>query len=539
MKKEGDWIFQEMSCKNMNRGLAFSVRSTKDLADTAHIAKNTLMLYFRQILIMLVSLYTVRVVLNTLGAEDYGIYNVVAGVVTMFGFLNSSMAAASQRYFSFSMGQGDYEQLKKTFSTTILIYIIIVGVVLLLAETIGLWFVNNKLIISSERIPIATIVFHFSVLSLLLSIMITPYTALIIAHEDMNVYAYISVIEATLKLIAVILLQFIVSDKLQLYSILMFFLAVSVFIVYFIICRIKYCESKFSLYWDSTLFKEIIRFVSWNLLGWMSGVLKYQAIIILLNQFFNPIVAAARGIAQSVHSAICSFYGNFIVAVRPQIVKMYAADKNDDMFNLMFHCSKGIFLLLFIFILPLILEMPLVLSIWLKNPPENVVLFTRLVLIDALISSNTNPTDMVIGATGKIGVYQIISSGIVMLGFPITWILLSRGFPAYSALIVAIGTTILSYYAGLIILSKLAEFSLIQYFKDVVFPICITIVLSAILPVFIYLSLPQNIFRLCFVIIVSIISVCICTYTVILNKAERKMIKKLIQSNFLSRKGII
>ena len=337
---------------------------------TKRIAKNTLMLYFRQILIMVVSLYTVRVVLNTLGAEDYGIYNVVAGVVTMFSFLSSSMATASQRYFSFALGENDNEKLKKYFSMSFTIYCLIALIVLVLAETVGLWFVVNKLVVPMERKDAAFWIYQASVFSMIFTILTAPFMASIIAHEDMNIYAYVSIIEVVLKLGIVFLLPLFAIDKLIFYGLLM---AVVVFIntaIYRTICVKKYSECKFSFFWEKDLFKELISYTGWNMFGAAVGVFKYQVVNIILNQFFNPIVNTARGIAQQVNSAVNSFAQNFSTAVRPQIIKTYASGEKDKMLQLMFRSCKATFLLMYVFALPLILEMPYVLKLWLKNVPD-------------------------------------------------------------------------------------------------------------------------------------------------------------------------
>ncbi len=336
---------------------------------TVRIAKNTLMLYFRQILIMLVSLYTVRVVLETLGAEDYGIYNVVAGVVTMFGFLSTAMATASQRYFSFEIGRGDFEQLRKIFSLSLLVYFLIAILVLLLAETIGLWFVNNKLVISSDRKSAALWVYQISILSFLFTIITTPYMAMIIAREDMNIYAFVSIIETILKLGVVFILRLISWDKLVLYGILMLGVTLIITIIYQTICVKKYQECKFRFYWDNVIFKEITSYTGWNMFGASVGVFKNQMVNIVLNQFFNPVVIASRSIAVSVNTAVSSFSHNFSTAIRPQIIKNYATEQKEIMLSLMFRGIKGTYLLMYLFVLPMIFEAPVILKLWLKNPP--------------------------------------------------------------------------------------------------------------------------------------------------------------------------
>jgi O-antigen/teichoic acid export membrane protein len=495
---------------------------------TARIAKNTLMLYFRQVLIMLVSLYTVRVVLETLGVEDYGIYHVVAGIVTMFGFISNSMASASQRYFSYELGRGDYDQLKKIFSLTLLIYIFIAVLILLLAETIGLWFTNNKLVIPVERKVAALWVYQFSIISFLFTIMTSPYMAMIIAHENMNIYAYVSIIEVLLKLGMVFVLRFISWDKLILYGILMLAVVIINTAIYRTICIRKYKECTFSFYWNKILFKEIVSYSGWNMFGASTNILKIQGVNILLNQFFSPIVVAARSIATTVDNAAMSFSNNFNTAIRPQIIKSYAVGEKERMLLLMFRGSKGSYLLMYLFALPLVLEMPIVLDLWLKNLPEHAVLFTRLILFDALINSISFPLMATAQATGKIKLYQSVVGGILLLNVPVSWIILLLGAPPYSVLIIAIGLTIIAGTTRLLILKRLIDYSIKQFLKVVMVPIFFISLTSAILPIVSCYILVQNIARLFIVIVLSIISTGFFSYLIGFNTNERKMIKNSV-----------
>jgi O-antigen/teichoic acid export membrane protein len=317
-------------------------------SNTTRIAKNTLMLYFRQILIMLVSLYTVRVVLNTLGAEDYGIYNVVAGVVTMFGFLSSTMSGATQRFLSIEIGRSDFDRLKRVFSLSLTIYMLFVVIVLLLAETAGLWFITNKLIIPAERKGAALWTYQFSILSFLFTILTAPYMAAVIAHEDMNIYAYVSILEVVLKLVMVFLLNFIAWDKLKVYGILVCGATIINTTIYRTVCMFKYQECKFKFFWEKGLFNEIVYYTKWSILGVFSDVFKYQAILLLLNQYFNPIVITAHSIASSVRNIVSNFSWNFNYALRPQIVKYYAIGQKEEMTKLMFYGVKGTYFLMYL-----------------------------------------------------------------------------------------------------------------------------------------------------------------------------------------------
>jgi O-antigen/teichoic acid export membrane protein len=498
-------------------------------SNTARIAKNTLMLYFRQILIMLVSLYTVRVVLNTLGAEDYGIYNVVAGVVTMFGFLSNSMASASQRYFSFEIGRNDYEQLEKTFSLSLTIYLFIGLLILLLAETIGLWFVNNKLVIPVARIGAARWIYQFAILSFLLTMITTPYMASVIAHENMSVYAYVSILEATLRLLIVYILQMIAVDKLKLYGLLMFAVTFVNTGIYRFLCAKRYKECGFRFYWNRELFKGIIGFTGWSMFGSLTGIIRNQAVTILLNQFFNPVTVAARGIALQINGAVSSFSQNFSTALQPQIVKTYSAGEKERMFRLIADGARTTWFLLFLFALPLVLEMPFVLALWLKNPPEYTVVFTRLAVIDVLVNSISLPLMTAARAPGKMKLYESVLGSIQICCFVLTWIALILGAPAESSMLVSIGISGVMFFARLLIVRKLISYPLRYFFHKALVPVCAVTAAAAALPVAAYILLKQSLIRFCIVTPASVVSACFWMYVIGLNAAERIQIKRLLR----------
>ena len=497
---------------------------------TKRIAKNTLMLYFRQILIMIVSLYTVRVVLNTLGAEDYGIYNVVAGVVTMFSFLSNSMATASQRYFSYALGQNDSESLKKYFSMSFTIYCLIALVVLIFAETVGLWFVTQKLVIPCERQNASFWIYQASIFSMICTILTAPFMASIIAHEDMNIYAYVSIIEVVLKLCIVFLLPLFAIDKLIFYGLLM---AGVVFVntaIYRTICVKKYVECKFSFFWEKSLFKELVSYTGWNMFGSAVGVFKNQIVNIILNQFFNPVVNAARGIAAQVNSAVNSFAQNFSTAVRPQIIKNYASGEKEKMLQLMFRSCKATFFFLFVFALPLILEMPYVLKLWLKNVPEYAVLFTILALIDALIDTISYPLMAAAQATGKIKLYQSVVGGVLLLNAPIAFVVLTFGAAPYSVFIVSISITFIAFIVRLFILKHLIDFSFWQFIGKVFLPVVFCALISFVIPYLVRNMMNSNFIRLCVTVVVSVISVALSGYFVALSKNEKLWIIEIVKS---------
>lgn len=494
------------------------------------VVKNTIMLYFRQILIMLVSLYTVRVVLNVLGAEDYGIYNVVAGVVTMFGFISGAMATASQRYFSFDLGKNDIEHLKITFNVTFQIYIILALIIITLAETLGVWFVNHWLVIPLERMTAANWIFQAAIVSFLLTLITTPYMACIIAHENMNVYAYVSIIETGLKLGIVFLLKVLPYDKLAVYGLLLSAVALINTSIYRLYCHKHYVECKLHFVKDKALFKEIISYSGWNLFGASVGVVKNQIINILLNMSFGAVVNAARAVASQVNSAVTSFSHNFSTALRPQIIKTYAAEQKDECKRLVYRGCRFTFYLMYIFALPLILEMDIILKFWLKNPPEFAVIFTRLALIDAVIDSISFPLMTIAQATGKIKFYQGVVGGILLCNLPVSYIVLKLGAPAYSVMIIAICITFFAFIVRLFIVRKLAGLSIKQFITNTAISCVVVAVISAVIPVIICFNMDESWLRFLIVGFISVLCTIISVLYIGMTKIERIAIVEKVKS---------
>lgn len=440
------------------------------VSNNKRIAKNTLLLYFRQILIMLVSLYTVRIVLKVLGAEDYGIYTVVAGVVTMFGFLSGAMATASQRYFSFDLGKKDNEHLKTTFSVTLQIYILIALIIIFLAETLGLWFVLNKLVIPEERLTAAVWIYHAAIISFLLTLITTPYMASLIAHENMNIYAYVSIIEAILKLVIVFLIQILPYDKLIVYA---FFLTTVSFIITFIYrtyCQKKYQECKFQLIKDKQLFKEIISYSGWNLFGNVATICKNQGVAIIMNIFFGPIINAAQGIANQISSVTSTFSNNFLQAVRPQIIKSYAGNNYEDMWKTTFLGCKISYFLVLLIVTALFSNIDHIFTLWLGDVPQYTSVFSQLTLIAILIQSISLPMATVNQATGKIAIYQTIIGIIVFLNLPISYLFLHLGFAPTIIYAISIISMIGLVIIRLSFLYRIPQFNLKKIILNVILP---------------------------------------------------------------------
>lgn len=498
------------------------------MTSTSRIARNTLFLYFRQILIMLVSLYTVRVVLNVLGAEDYGIYNVVAGVVTMLGFLSGAMATASQRYFSFDLGKGDTEHLKTTFSVTLQIYLLIIAFVVLATETAGLWFVNRRLVIPPDRMVAANVIYQAAIVSFVLTLMTTPYMASIIAHENMSVYAYASIAEAVLKLAAVFVLRVLPFDKLALYGILLAAVAFVNTGIYRLYCRRNYAECSFRPVRDGRLFREIVGYSGWNLFGSAASIIRNQGMTILLNLFFGPVVNAARAVAVQVNAAMISFAQNFSTALRPQIIKSYASGERNRMLRMMLSGTKIVFFLMLIISIPVFFGASFLLSLWLKNVPEHTVKFVQLSLADVLIDSISYPLMAVVQAMGKIKLYQTAVGGLLIMNLPVSYLFLRLGFCSETVFLVAIFLSVCALWLRILIAQKQIECSLLLPFARLLSQFVFFTAVSTFVPALIWNQLNETFVQFCLFSFISILWTSGILFIFGLGKEEKdSIIKKL------------
>jgi O-antigen/teichoic acid export membrane protein len=475
-----------------------------------------------------VSLYTSRVVLNTLGAVDFGIYNVVGGVVMMLSFLNSSMSLATFRFLSFELGKDDTIQFKKVFSMSVNIHAFIAITILVLAETIGLWFLNAKLNIPAERMGAANWVYQFSILSFMLMVMRIPYNAVIIAHERMKVYAYVTMLEGILKLAIVFALVFLGFDKLKLYAVLTFLVSVIIWIVYSIYFNRNFPKTRFILFWEHSLFKDLINYAGWNLFGFIGSVTMEQGISILLNLFFGSIANAARGIAYQVKANVNAFVFNFQLAIYPQIIKSYAAKDLKYMHQLIFQGSKYSFYLLYFISLPILLETETILSWWLKIVPDNTVIFCRLVLISTLIDSISGTLLTASEASGKIKKFQLVIGILLMLSLPISYIFLKIGFPAPTVFYVTIAISIVGLFARLKIISQLVNLSVLNFTRQVLYYLLIVTLTSIMLPLIIKLNIHQKIIQFLTVGFASSLSVAASIYYLGLKKEEQLLVKNKV-----------
>lgn len=449
------------------------------------IAKNTILLYFRMLLIMAVTLYTSRIVLITLGVEDYGIYNVVGGVVTMFAVLSGSLSTAISRFITYELGKGNHNRLKIIFSSSIIIQVTLALIIGILAEIGGTWFMNNKMNIPFERLEAANWVLQCSIVTFMVNLISVPYNAAIIAHEKMKAFAYVSIFEASLKLLVVFVLYFAVTDKLKIYAISLMIISILIRFIYSTYCKNHFAECKFHMIYDKNVLKEIGKFAGWNFIGSSSAIFRDQGGNIVLNLFCGPVVNAARGIAFQVHTAVYGFITNFMTALNPQIIKTYAnADKNYLMF-LLYQGSRFSFYLLLLLSLPILLNTNYILQIWLTEVPKHTVNFVQLVLIFALSESISQPLITAQSATGKIRNYQIVVGGLQMLNLPTSYLLLKNGCVPESVLIVSVIISQACLAARLYMLRKSIDLSPTLFIKKVyinaLYVSCVAIALPLIL----------------------------------------------------------
>lgn len=495
------------------------------------IAKNMVMLYIRMFFLMLIGLFTSRVVLRTLGVTDFGIYNVVGGVVAMMGLLNGAMSVATTRYLTFELGKNDMVRLKQVFSMCLTIYLMLSGIFLIAAETIGLWFMNTQLIIPPERMMAANWVYQFSIISVINSLLMNPYNAVLIAHEKMNIYAYISILEAVLKLAIVYVLIIIPFDRLIVYGFLFMMMSIITTMIYRVYCIRHYIESRYKFFWDKPLFRELTTYSGWNLFGSASALVKGQGLNILLNMFFNPAVNASRGIAYQINTQITNFFTNFYTAVRPQITKYYAQNDLEDMFKLVLRSSKFSFFLILFISLPVIVEAPFIIQLWLGQLPEYVIEFTRLVIIISAVDAMASPTMTAAHATGHIKLYQSVVGTIIMMNIPISYINLKYFHTGpVSVFIVSLLLSVIALFVRLWIVKRLIPtFPVMKYIKEIFIKCMVLSFVAALFPVMVHCLTKTSPIMSCVNILIAFVTSGISIYCLGLTVYERSVLVKTVR----------
>lgn len=500
------------------------------ISSNKRIAKNTLMLYLRMFLTMIVGFFTSRVVLNTLGVEDYGIYGVVGGVVAMMGFLNASMSGATSRFLTFELGKGSHDRLAKTFSSALIIHMGIALAVLLLAETVGLWFLCNKLVIPPGRMTAAHWVYQLSIASAMMSITQVPYNATIIAHEKMDVYAYVEILNVTLKLLIVYLLTIGNFDKLILYAWLMFGVSVIVMMVYRLYCIRKFFETHFHWTWDKNYIKPMLSFSGWDLYGNGCVTARQQGTNFLINMFFGVALNAASSIATIINGLVSGLSFNIIQAFRPRIIIEYANDNFSEMGNLLSNAVKYTILLFGCIFTPLFLEMPYAMHLWLGEVPYMSVIFCRILLVSCVIGLINSIVAIGIHATGNIKKISLFSGSFFLFSLPVVYICYKLGFGVQYAYIILIFSNICVLGSNVIILKKqITCLNVFGILKGFVISAA-TIAVFSFPVVMIHYSLDEGFFRFCIVSLLHVFFIVSSTYFFVIDKSTRIFIRnKLCQ----------
>lgn len=509
---------------------------TEQAENTRRIAKNTLMLYVRMLFGMLVSLYTSRVVLQALGVEDYGIYNVVGGVVAMFSMISNSLSSSVSRFLTFELGKGNLEGLKRVFSTSLSIHVALVLVIVLLSETLGLWFLNTHMTIPENRLYAANWVFQASVLTFVINLLSVPFSASIVSHERMSAFAYIGILDIMLRLLIVLFIAYSDwnFDRLIIYSLLLVGVVCIMQAIYWNYCTRNFEECKFGLSFDVNYWKEMSSFAGWNFIGCTARLFKDQGVNILLNLFIGPIINAARGIANTVNNVLASFSGNFMTALNPQITKSYAAGDYDYMFSLVERGSRFSYYILLLFALPMLFETEFVLTLWLKHYPAHTVNFVRLILIVTMCDILSNTLINLQVATGKIRNYQLIVGSMLLMNFPLSYLCLKIGFPPESTFVVAFVVAVFCLLLRLWFLREMVGLSIKRYLYRVCGNVlCVTLV-AAVIPALLYMQMSDGLMRFLLMCVLTMLCSSMAIYFVGCSNNERKFINE--KAVFISKK---
>jgi O-antigen/teichoic acid export membrane protein len=493
-------------------------------SNTARIAKNTLMLYFRQMVTMLLNFYTVRVILNALGAENYGIYNVVAGIVVMFSFLNGAMTSATQRFLNYVLGRNDIEQARDIFSISFVIHGMIALCILLLSETIGLWFFCTQLNIPLERRYAASVVYQISIATTGINIIRVPYNAAVIAHEKMSFLAMTGIIENILKFIAAFLLTVILYDSLIVYAFFIGIIGIIMFLIYKFYCNRNFEMANFRYCNNTDIYRKLIRFSGWSIFGGIANVSSSHGVNVLINMFSTVTVNAAMGIATQINAAVYQFVGNFQSAFNPQIIKSYSRKEYDYFMRLIFKTSKFSFILLFFFALPLYINIEFVLKVWLKNIPDYTIIFARLILIFSLIDALSGPLWMSVQATGNIKKYQLMVSCLIFANLPLSFLFLWLGYSPVCVLIIKVVLNAATHIWRMFFLQKHISLSATGFLYEVIIPIMIISGVSASVTIYVFKQF-SGLKSLVYSGSISVICTAFLTYLVGINQHEKIVLK--------------
>lgn len=499
-------------------------------SNSKRVIKNTGFLYIRMFVLLIINLFTSRVILQNLGFSDYGIYNVIGGLTSMFAFFQVSLSNATQRFFCVELGKNNKEGARNVFSQFIFIYLIFTILVVIALETAGYWFVSHKLNVPPDRVSASVTVFHITVISLCCTLMGTTFNSVIIAHEDMSFYSYMGIFEGVMKLVVAYMISFSDSDRLIVYAVLLLLTVTITQSSYVVWCLKKYDECRLRRYFNKNALVEISKFFSWNFVANIVSVTKEQIVNILLNVFFGPVVNAARGISYQVNSAIMQFCNNITVSVHPQLVKSYATGNYHYMHKLFFYWSKYAVLVFWTISLPVMLNMDFLLHIWLKQVPDYTSVFSIWVLVDSLLFNLAQPTWNTSLATGQLRRMVLYGYSILLLIFPISYIFLHLGYSPVVVFIITVSIRVLQVVLQVKQANNLISFGLINYAKNVIVPTVVTIAVTSVLPIVIYLQTEESIWTFILRSVVSLLSCGIGIYLIAMRTEEKQLVKSIIKS---------
>lgn len=480
------------------------------------------------IVVLFVSIYTTRVVLEVLGVEDFGVYNVVCGFVTMFSFLNASMSNGIQRFYNFEVGSSG--NVTKVYCASFVIQMLLALTLFVILESIGLWYVNKEMVLAPGSLTAANVVFQCSVISLIFVVIQIPYSAAILAHEKMDYYALVSIIDVFLKLGIVLVLPYIDLNKLAVYGFMQLIVSITNFLLYYVYSKRNFNELVLNLSIDKKIFKSIYSFSGWNVLSMFAWMTQGQGINMLINLFFGPIINAARGVSGQIQSAIQGFCENLVVAFRPQLVQSYSQGDIGRTNNMMYSMSKIMFVMFFLLSTPIIFDIDYILKLWLgSNIPSYTAQFTILILLSMYPRNFVMAFAQVVHATGNLKVFQIITSAVILLVLPISYICLINGADVLAVYCVNLAICVLLFVVCMVYLKKVFPFCIRDYIKQVIFP-CVSMgIVSLLIPCLSIFFLPSSFIRLTLNFTIGSMVSIIVAYFIVLNNNERDLIRKMIQ----------
>lgn len=500
------------------------------VSSKSQIARNTILLYGRTLLLLFVSLFTSRIILKSLGVEDFGTYTAVAGVVTMLSMMTGPLSGAISRFITYELGTGDKEKLKRVFANSMAIQILFSVTAVILIETIGVWFLNTKMNIPEDRMSAANWVLQFSVLSFVFQLLSTPFNAVIIAHEKMSSFAYISFLDGVLKLVVAYLIYVVPTDKLASYSVLLAIEALIIRLIYTFYSKNNFEEcNAYKLRIDKDIFLEMFGFAGWSMFGGAAGVIHVQGTNILLNLFGGSVVNAAYGIASQVNSAVTSFVNNFTTAINPVIIKSYASGERDYMLSLVYQGARFSYYLMLFFVVPIFSETEFIVNLWLGQSPKYSVLFIRLLMVNILIDAVSKTMISGVNANGDIREYQIIVGGLLILNLPLSYLALKLAAQVEVVIEISIIISIVALLARMIMGRKLIGISIKHFIKDVILKVSIVTFFAFSVPLLLHHFLPYSTVRFITVLIVGVITCAVSVFAVGCNRNERQLILNKIR----------